>query len=269
MRFLLLFSFSLFSFATFAHDNPSDGIKCKGRLYELKDAEFNAIVRADEENKALIKNLENEIATLSPSEKSGLLEELQRFSQTSNERIACVLDFQPTTSNGIYKELKLVQDNLQTDYVNLRARVHNKTANAEKELAEKQRLEKMANARSLQNLEGDPTLIQPNRFYVVSDISSAQLKSVQFSPEVVEYLHQDPKGASFLKAIQKGIVGDRGETGVKRVRGSDIFEVKVVGPSQNDRLLGCYENGFLTLLRPISKRGGNKIGADKYDFLCK
>jgi hypothetical protein len=274
MRFLLPLSLALFSAATAAHTNPPENFKCETRLcdtkYELKEAEFNALVRAEDENKEIIKNIGNEISNsaLPQTEKSELLDELQKFSETSNERIAGILTHQPTTENGIYNELKTVNESLQTDYADFRARIRNRNEKNEKSVAEQQRLEKMNNMRSLQNLDGDPTLLQPNRSYIVSDASSAQLKSVQFNSEVVEYLRQDPKGPSFLKAIQKGFVGNRGESGVKRLAGSNIVEVKVAGPRQNDRLIGCYENGVLRLLRSVSKRG-NKLGTEKYTFLCK
>lgn len=274
MRFLLPLSFAFFSAATAAHTNPPQNFKCETRLcdskYELQEAEFNALVQAENDNKEVIKNIENEISrsSLPQTEKSQLLAELRKFSETSNEQIAGLLDHQPTTDNEIYKELKSVNENLQTDYADFRARIRNRNEKNEQAVAKQQRLEKMNNMRSLQNLDGDPTLLQPDRCYIVSDVSSAQLKSVQFNSEVVEYLRQDPKGPSFLKAIQKGFVGNRGESGVKRLTGSNIVEVKVAGPRQNDRLIGCYENGVLRLLRPVSKRG-NKLGTEKYTFLCK
>jgi len=274
MRYFLLFSLFLLSFATSAHDNASEQLKCETRVsnspYEIKEAEFNAIMRAEDENRETIKLIENEISSshLSDSEKSALLDELQKLSQTCGDRLTAVLDHQPTTSNGIYKELKAAQQGLQAEYVNFKARFQNQAAKAAKEVAGQARMKKMESARTIQELEGDPMLITADRVYVVSKDTSAKLKTVTFNKDVIAYLQEDPKGVDFLLAIDKGIVAPEGETGVKRVEGP-LYSVKIIGPSQNDRVLGCYDNGALRLLKAITRHGGDKIGAQKYAYLCK
>jgi|GEM_PF-3861165 len=270
MRYLLLFTLLLLSFASSAHDNAPEQLQCKGHLYELKEGEFNAIVRAEEENNEMIKQIETEISisVLSASEKSKLLAELHQFSQTSTEKISCVLDFQPAVSNGIYKELKSVRESLQTDYAKFRARFQNQNQQAEKQLAGQQRLERIKNARMLRDLEQDPSLLQPNRAYVVSDAPSASLKTVTFNEEVVEYLQNDPKGSQFLKVIDNGIVAPQGEAGVKRFK-ANIYSVKLVGPRQNDRLYGCYKSGALEIKLAESKRSSDNLNPNAFDYLCK
>jgi hypothetical protein len=114
--------------------------------------------------------------------------------------------------------------------------------------------------------------IFPNTEYVVNLSPSAPVRNVTFSRETADYLQErgsETKRRIFLKAIQRGFVGDTGQAGVKRLGVDNLVEVKIMGIGNSDRLIGCYEDGTLQIMRVVKKRNTQKVNAENYRYLCK
>lgn len=115
-----------------------------------------------------------------------------------------------------------------------------------------------------------PGLLTPNVVYIVSHEPNARLKTVEFSSEVTEYIAeaQHVRAEKFLRAIQNGLVGASGQSGVKVMSELGLIEVKAIGQSINDRLIGCYKSGRLRVLRVAAKTPTGRIPAERFRNLC-
>jgi hypothetical protein len=115
-----------------------------------------------------------------------------------------------------------------------------------------------------------PEVIQPGKTYTLPNSELSPAKMVTFSKEVQKYLiDAGDLGTEFLKALSKGTVAAKGQSGLKRFTGHrDVWEVK--SKHTDYRLLGCIENGVLILKSVRQEKGrSTTLPPDFLRNLCK
>jgi hypothetical protein len=115
-----------------------------------------------------------------------------------------------------------------------------------------------------------PEAIEPGKAYVLPNSELSPAKMVTFSKEVQKYLiDAGDLGPEFLKALSKGTVAARGQSGLKRYTGHrDVWEVK--SKHTDYRLLGCIEDGVLVLKSVRQEKSSSTtLPPDFLRNLCK
>ena len=110
---------------------------------------------------------------------------------------------------------------------------------------------------SFEQLMTDPTLLKPSIKYDL-DLPPGPIHQVVFNDKVAKALTGKHKASrfisqytsNFLKAIRKGLVGKRGENGIKKLQGGkNLYEVKLMGKNKGHlRLIGCLQKSTLHII---------------------
>lgn len=216
--------------------------------HELKEQDFNALMAQEQKNNEALKKIESTIREtkgLSATDRQNLIEEAQQYFNDSNARLYSLMD--SPTDKAVADEIA----KMQSDISNQRQKV------ADKIKAQSSTEAAMQNPTSIkyfrETLE-NPKNILADKSYILSEDPSAQLKSVSFNKDVVKYLHDSKNtnaSTKLIKAIERGFVPPKGQSGVKRIHSTKLVEVKVMGTGLNDRLIGCYQHGSLTLVHVL------------------
>lgn len=234
--------------------------------HELKEQDFNALMAQEQKNNEALKKIEGTIREtkgLNQTDRQNLIEEAQQYFNDSNARLYSLMD--SPTDKTIADEIAKMQSDINNQRQKIADKIKVRSSHQVDQTAS-------TSIKNFQDMEKNAQLLTAEKTYILSTDPKSQLKSVELSKEVVNYLKNEAsaiQSKKLMKAIEKGFVSNDGADGIKRLTIAKVVEVKSLGPAATSRLIGCYENGTLRILKVLFKHGDGFFNATEYNYLCK